>query len=78
MSEQEAGPYRVGRHQQQNVYRHEQYIGVMFSAADAALVVLALNEGALAAASGQTPVFCTCDLGALSRTHRHWCPVPST
>lgn len=36
--------YRVGRQQPQNLYRGEQYIGVMFSADDAALVVAALNE----------------------------------
>jgi hypothetical protein len=78
VSEQVTGPYRVGRHQPQNVYRHEQYIGVMLSAADAALVVLSLNQGTLAAACRQTPMFCTCDQGALSRTHRSYCPVPST
>jgi len=36
--------YRVGRHQVQNVYRGEEYIGVMFSPEDAALVVAALNR----------------------------------
>lgn len=36
--------YRVGRHQPQNVYRDDQYIGVMFTAEDAQLVVEALNE----------------------------------
>jgi hypothetical protein len=35
--------YRVGNHQPQNVYRNNQYIGVMFSAENAALVVDALN-----------------------------------
>jgi hypothetical protein len=35
--------YRVGNHQPQNVYRDDRYIGVMFDAADAALVVEALN-----------------------------------
>lgn len=35
--------YRVGNHQPQNVYRGEQYIGVMFTAEDAALAVEALN-----------------------------------
>lgn len=35
--------YRVDPHQPQNVYRGEQYIGVMFTAEDAALVVEALN-----------------------------------
>lgn len=35
--------YRVGNHQPQNVYRGEEYIGVMFTAEDAALVVEALN-----------------------------------
>jgi hypothetical protein len=35
--------YRVGHHQPQNVYRDDQYIGVMFTAEDAALVVEALN-----------------------------------
>ena len=37
--------YRVGNHQPQNVYRGDQYIGVMFDPADAAAVVAALNEG---------------------------------
>jgi hypothetical protein len=36
--------YRVGNHQPQNVYRDDAYIGVMFTAEDAALVVEALNE----------------------------------
>lgn len=35
--------YRVGNHQPQNVYRGEQYIGVMFTAEDAALAVEALS-----------------------------------
>lgn len=35
--------YRVGRHQAQNVYRGEQYIGVMFAPEDAALTVSMLN-----------------------------------
>jgi hypothetical protein len=35
--------YRTGNHQPQNVYRDDQYIGVMFTAEDAALVVEALN-----------------------------------
>lgn len=37
------GTYRVGNHQPQNVYRGEQYIGVMFTAEDALWVVWALN-----------------------------------
>lgn len=36
--------YRVGRHQPQNVYRDDDYIGVMFNPEDAALVVQVLNE----------------------------------
>jgi hypothetical protein len=36
--------YRVGNHQPQNLYRDDQYIGVMFTAEDAALVVEALNH----------------------------------
>lgn len=35
--------YRQGNHQPRNVYRGEQYIGVMFTAEDAALAVEALN-----------------------------------
>lgn len=35
--------YRVGNHQPQNVYRDDAYIGVMFTAEDAALAVEALN-----------------------------------
>lgn len=35
--------YRVGNHQPQNLYRDDQYIGVMFTAEDAALAVEALN-----------------------------------
>lgn len=41
MSEQ---TYRVGQHQAQNVYRGEQYIGVMFAPEDAALTVSMLNS----------------------------------
>jgi len=37
--------YRVGNHQPQNLYRDDAYIGVMFTADDAAMVVSALNEG---------------------------------
>ncbi len=46
--------YRVGNHQPQNVYRDDQYIGVMFTPEDAALVVAALNtnERAEAVAAG--------------------------
>lgn len=36
--------YRVGRHQSQNIYRRDQYIGVMFSPDDAATVVRVLND----------------------------------
>lgn len=36
--------YRVGNHQPQNIYRGEQYIGVMFSPIDAAAVVRYLNR----------------------------------
>lgn len=36
--------YRVGNHQPQNVYRDNAYIGVMFSAEDAAEVVRRMNE----------------------------------
>jgi hypothetical protein len=35
--------YRVGRHQPQNIYRGDEYIGVMFNPADADLIVRALN-----------------------------------
>jgi hypothetical protein len=35
--------YRVGNHQPQNLYRDDTYIGVMFTAEDAALVVEVLN-----------------------------------
>jgi hypothetical protein len=37
--------YRVGNHQPQNIYRGDRYIGVMFSAIDAAAVVAHLNRG---------------------------------
>ena len=37
--------YRVGNHQPQNIYRGDQYIGVMFSPIDAAAVVIHLNRG---------------------------------
>lgn len=37
--------YRVGNHQPQNVYRGDEYIGVMFSPIDAAAVVRHLNAG---------------------------------
>jgi len=36
--------YRVGNHQPQNLYRDDQYIGVMFTAEDAAEVVETMNE----------------------------------
>jgi hypothetical protein len=36
--------YRVDNHQPQNLYRDDQYIGVCFDPADAALIVEALNE----------------------------------
>jgi hypothetical protein len=36
--------YRVGRKQPQNIYRNNDYIGVMFNPEDAALVVQALND----------------------------------
>lgn len=36
--------YRAGNRQPQNVYRGDQYIGVMFTPEDAALVVEALNR----------------------------------
>jgi hypothetical protein len=35
--------YRTGNHRPQNIYRGDAYIGVMFTAEDAALVVEALN-----------------------------------
>jgi hypothetical protein len=44
--------YRVGNRQPQNVYRGDQYIGVMFSPIDAAAVVRHMNAGL-----GE----CTCD-----------------
>jgi hypothetical protein len=37
--------YRVGNHQPQNLYRGDQYIGVMFNPIDAAAVVRHLNMG---------------------------------
>lgn len=36
--------YRVGRHQPQNIYDRDRYIGVMFDAPYAARVVAALNN----------------------------------
>lgn len=36
--------YRVGNHQPQNLYRGDQYIGVMFSPVDAAAVVRHLSR----------------------------------
>lgn len=44
--------YRVGNHQPQNLYRDGAYIGVMFTAEDAALVVEAMNSHGLANATG--------------------------
>jgi hypothetical protein len=41
---QQGATYRVGNHQARNVYRGDEYIGVMFSADDAALVVAILNK----------------------------------
>lgn len=40
-----AAVYRVGNHQPQNIYRGDQYIGVMFSPIDAAVAVRHLNMG---------------------------------
>lgn len=51
--------YRVDNHQPQNVYRDDAYIGVMFTAEDATLVVEALN--------GTEPV----DKAACGRTNPH-------
>lgn len=39
--------YRVGNHQPQNIYRGDDYIGVMFSPIDAADAVRHLNSPAL-------------------------------
>ena len=36
--------YRVGNHQPQNIYRDDQYIGVMFDPETAAEIVAAMNE----------------------------------
>jgi len=36
--------YRVGNHQPQNLYRDDQYIGVMFNPIDAAAIVRHLNR----------------------------------
>lgn len=36
--------YRVGSHQPQNLYRGNQYIGVMFDPADAAMIADLLNR----------------------------------
>lgn len=44
MNIQQGATYRVGNHQARNVYRGDEYIGVMFSADDAALVVAILNK----------------------------------
>jgi hypothetical protein len=51
--------YRTGNHQPQNVYRDEQYIGVMFTPEDAALVVEALN--------GKQPALCLTWIGREAR-----------
>lgn len=45
-----SGPYRVGNHQQNNLYRGNTYIGAMISAEHAAAAMLALN------APGRVPV----------------------
>lgn len=47
--------YRVGNHQPQNVYRDDAYIGVMFTAEDAALIVETMN--------GQRPAICLTWIG---------------
>lgn len=44
--------YRVGRHQPRNVYRGDEYIGVMFAEEDAALVVSAMNMTLVQATAG--------------------------
>jgi hypothetical protein len=38
--------YRVGNHQPRNLYRGDEYIGVMFDPADTALIARVLNEWA--------------------------------
>lgn len=58
--------YRVGNHQPQNLYRDDQYIGVMFTAEDAALVVEALHhvEQAHGPALRIVVDSCTCTVAA--------------
>jgi hypothetical protein len=59
--------FRTGNHQPQNVYRDDQYIGVMFTAEDAALVVEALNdtESGEKAACGRTNPHMPHDFGEM-------------
>lgn len=40
------GPYRAGRHQDRNLYRGEEYLGVMFDPVDTAAIVNRMNRHA--------------------------------
>lgn len=51
------GPYRVGRHQGRNLYRDEEYLGVMFDPADTAAIVARLNRNVTSGASEWPEVF---------------------
>ena len=51
-NEQGQGPYRVGRHQPRNLYRGEQYIGVMLDPADTAVIMDRLNGGQVMTPNG--------------------------
>jgi hypothetical protein len=77
--------YRVGNHQPRNIYRGQEYIGVMFSPRDAALVVISLNLGAGVAnlaAETEDDVEPCAQLSVHTRPHRwhdargvwHTCP----
>jgi hypothetical protein len=59
--------YRTGNHQPQNVYRDDAYIGVMFTAEDAALVVEALN-GIERAHGPALPIVDSCTCAPFDRT----------
>ena len=63
----DAAVYRVGRHQPRNLYRGDEYMGVMFDPADAAAVVEALNGAAPSGTAAEQDPYAAC--GICTATH---------
>jgi hypothetical protein len=49
--------YRVGHHQPQNLYRGDEYIGVLFDPADTARIANALNNEKILAQPNRTTIY---------------------